>query len=314
MIHSKLRLCAVALLSSSLVCLAGFAAAAVADEEATPYDHLEWRNVGPVNMSGRVADVEGIPGDPNILYVGAASGGVWKTIDGGLSFEPIFDDQPIASIGDLALAPSNRDVIYVGTGEANVRNSVSFGNGVYKSTDGGQSWKHMGLDDTRHISRIVVHPTNPDIVYVGALGHIFGPNEDRGVFRSTDGGASWEKVLYLDDRHGVSDLDMVLTFRNLHNFNPEARAVMNKQVFKALKSGGLYGVVDHTRRHMEAHDRENRRRIDPVLVIKEMLEIGFEFVDYSDLHYRADDELEYEVGRRSVSGNTDRFTMLFRKP
>lgn len=215
MIHSKLRLCAVALLSSSLVCLAGFAAAAVADEEATPYDHLEWRNVGPVNMSGRVADVEGIPGDPNILYVGAASGGVWKTIDGGLSFEPIFDDQPIASIGDLALAPSNRDVIYVGTGEANVRNSVSFGNGVYKSTDGGQSWKHMGLDDTRHISRIVVHPTNPDIVYVGALGHIFGPNEDRGVFRSTDGGASWEKVLYLDDRHGVSDLDMDPTNPNI---------------------------------------------------------------------------------------------------
>ena len=119
----------------------------------------------------------------------------------------------------------------------------------------------------------------------------------------------------LDDfDFGVSDLDMVLTFRNLHNFDPEARAVMNKQVFKALKSGGLYGVVDHTRRHMEAHDRENRRRIDPVLVIKEMLEIGFEFVDYSDLHYRADDELEYEVGRRSVSGNTDRFTMLFRKP
>lgn len=215
MIHSKLRLCAVALLWSSLVCLAGFGVAAVADEAATPYDHLEWRNVGPVNMSGRVADVEGIPGDPNILYVGAASGGVWKTVDGGLSFEPIFDDQPIASIGDLALAPSNRDVIYVGTGEANVRNSVSFGNGVYKSTDGGQSWKHVGLDDTRHISRIVVHPTNPDIVYVGALGHIFGPNEDRGVFRSTDGGDSWEKVLYLDDRHGVSDLDLDPTNPNI---------------------------------------------------------------------------------------------------
>ena len=112
----------------------------------------------------------------------------------------------------------------------------------------------------------------------------------------------------------VKNLDMVLTFRNLHNFNPEARAMMNREVFKALKSGGLYGVVDHTRRHMEADDNENRRRIDPVLVIKEMLDQGFEFVDYSDLHFRADDELEYEVGRRSVSGNTDRFTMLFRKP
>jgi len=113
---------------------------------------------------------------------------------------------------------------------------------------------------------------------------------------------------------GVSNLDMVLTFRNLHNFEPESRAMMNREVFTALKSGGLYGVVDHTMRHMEPANNENRRRIDPVLVIKEMLDQGFEFVGYSDLHYRADDELEYEVGRRSVSGNTDRFTMLFRKP
>lgn len=113
---------------------------------------------------------------------------------------------------------------------------------------------------------------------------------------------------------GVSDLDMVVTFRNLHNFDPAARARVNNQVFKALKSGGLYGVVDHTARHMEPANPENRRRIDPVLVIKEMLDQGFEFVGYSDLHYRADDELEYEVGRRSVSGNTDRFTMLFRRP
>ncbi|MGB5210276.1 MAG: methyltransferase [Gammaproteobacteria bacterium] len=113
---------------------------------------------------------------------------------------------------------------------------------------------------------------------------------------------------------GVSDLDMVLTFRNLHNFDAESRARMNRQVFKALKSGGLYGVVDHTKRHMEPENVENRRRIDPVLVIQEMQDIGFELVEFSDLHYRADDELEYEVGRRSVSGNTDRFTMLFRKP
>ena len=112
----------------------------------------------------------------------------------------------------------------------------------------------------------------------------------------------------------VSDLDMVLTFRNVHNFDAESRARLNREVFKALKSGGLYGVVDHTMRHMEPPNNENRRRIDPVLVIKELLEVGFEFVDYSDLHYRADDELEYEVGRRSVSGNTDRFTFLFRKP
>ena len=183
---------------------------AVAEETATTFDHLEWRAIGPVNMSGRVADVEGIPGDPNTLYVGAASGGVWKTVDGGLTFEPIFDDQPIASIGDLALAPTNPAVIYVGSGEANARNSVSFGNGVYKSTDGGQSWTHMGLDDTRHISRVVVSSLDPDVVYIGAMGHFYGPNEERGVFRSTDGGESWEKVLYLDDRHGVSDLEVAV--------------------------------------------------------------------------------------------------------
>lgn len=112
----------------------------------------------------------------------------------------------------------------------------------------------------------------------------------------------------------VSDADMVLTFRNLHNFGPEHRAIMNRQVFKALKPGGLYGVVDHTARHMEPANQENRRRVDPIMIIGEMLDIGFEFVDFSDLHYRADDELEYEVGRRSVSGNTDRFTLLFRKP
>lgn len=112
----------------------------------------------------------------------------------------------------------------------------------------------------------------------------------------------------------VSKLDMVLTFRNVHNFGKEDRDRMNRQVYKSLKSGGLYGVVDHTRRHMESLDAENRRRIDPVVVIKEMLDIGFEFVNHSDLHFRADDELEYEVGRRSVSGNSDRFTFLFRKP
>lgn len=117
-----------------------------------------------------------------------------------------------------------------------------------------------------------------------------------------------------DFEFAISGLDMVLTFRNLHNFDTDSRARLNSQVFKALTSGGLYGVVDHTMRHMEPASHENRRRIDPVLVIKEMLDEGFEFVGYTDLHFRADDELEYEVGRRSVSGNTDRFTMLFRKP
>ena len=130
-------------------------------------------------------------------------------------------------------------------------------------------------------------------------------------FNNPDGESSYA----IDDfDFGVDNLDMVLTFRNLHNVGAESRAAMNREVFEALKSGGRYGVIDHTRRHMEKPDNENGRRIDPVLVIKEMLDVGFEFVDYSDLHFRADDELEYEVGRHSVTGNTDRFTFLFQKP
>lgn len=169
---------------------------------------LSYRNIGPANMSGRIADVEGVPGDPAIIYVGSASGGVWKSTNAGTSFTPLFDKQPVQSIGDLALDPTNPDVIYVGTGEANVRNSVSFGNGVYKSTDGGKTWRHLGLTDTRHISRIVINPLNPNKVYVAAIGHAFGPNEERGVFMSEDAGETWKKVLYVDNVHGAADLDI----------------------------------------------------------------------------------------------------------
>ncbi|HWP70822.1 MAG TPA: glycosyl hydrolase, partial [Gemmatimonadaceae bacterium] len=169
---------------------------------------LSFRNIGPANMSGRMADVEGVPGDPSILYVGSASGGVWKTTNAGTTWTPLFDKQPVQSIGDLALEPGNPDVIYVGSGEANVRNSVSFGNGVYKSTDGGKTWKHLGLSDTRHISRIVINPKDPKKVYVAAIGHSYGPNEERGVFMTADGGDTWKKVLYTDDRHGAADLDI----------------------------------------------------------------------------------------------------------
>ena len=172
------------------------------------FKHLEWRNIGPANMVGRIADIEGVPSNQNIVYVGSASGGVWKTVNGGVTWKPIFDDQPIASIGDLALEPGNPDVIYVGTGESNTRNSVSFGNGIYKSTDGGKTWVYLGLAETEHISRIVINPRNPNILYVGALGHIFGPNKERGVFMTKDGGKNWEKVLFTDDLHGVADMDI----------------------------------------------------------------------------------------------------------
>lgn len=176
--------------------------------EVKALDRLEWRSIGPANMSGRVADVEGVPGNPNILYVGSASGGVWKTTNGGNSWTPIFDRQGSQSIGDIALEPKNPDVIWVGTGESNARNSVSFGDGVYKSTDGGKNWKFMGLRETNSISRIIIHPTNPDIVYVAAVGRLWGANEARGVFMTTDGGKTWNKTLYIDQNHSASDLEI----------------------------------------------------------------------------------------------------------
>ncbi len=170
--------------------------------------NLSWRSIGPANMGGRVSDVEGVPGDPNTVYVATGSGGIFKTINGGIDWTPIFDRQNTISVGDIALEPGNPDVIWVGTGESNVRNSVSFGDGVYKSTDGGKSWKHLGLKDTSTISRVIVNPKNPDIAYVAAIGHAWGENEERGVFMTTDGGKTWQKTLYIDKQHGASDLEI----------------------------------------------------------------------------------------------------------
>ena len=170
--------------------------------------NLKIRNIGPAIMGGRLSDVEGIPGNYKTYYIASASGGLWKTVNGGISWIPLFDKQKLLSIGDFALAPSNPDIIYVGTGEDNPRNSSSYGNGVYKSTDGGKTWKYLGLKGTKRISRIIVYPTNPDIVYVAAIGPVFGPGKERGVFRSMDGGKTWEKILYLDEYHGASDLEM----------------------------------------------------------------------------------------------------------
>lgn len=172
------------------------------------YDRLEWRSIGPANMGGRIADIEGVPGNPNVVYVATASGGLFKTTNAGVKWTPLFDRQGSISIGDIALEPGNPDVIWLGAGESAVRNSVSFGDGVYKSTDGGQTWRHVGLRETEHVSKILVNPRNPDIVYVGAQGHAFGPNEERGVFMTTDGGQTWKKTLYIDADHGVADMDI----------------------------------------------------------------------------------------------------------
>jgi photosystem II stability/assembly factor-like uncharacterized protein len=164
------------------------------------------RSIGPAGMSGRVPAVVAVESNPNIVYAGGAAGGVWKSTNGGLTWTPVFDDQPVASIGAIAIAPSNPDVVWVGTGEGNPRNSVSVGNGVYRSLDGGRTWTHLGLENTEHISRIVLHPTNPDVAWVAALGKLWGENPERGVFKTTDGGKSWKKVLFVDERTGAADL------------------------------------------------------------------------------------------------------------
>ncbi len=176
--------------------------------DSKTFERLEWRSIGPAIFGGRVADVEGVPGNPNIVYVASASGGLWKTTNGGVTWKPIFERQGTLSLGDIALEPNNPDVIWVGTGEANTRNSVSFGDGVYKSTDGGKTWQHLGLKETMHISRVIIHPQNPHVVFVAAIGHAYGPNEERGVFMTTDGGKTWQKTLYVDSEHGACDLDI----------------------------------------------------------------------------------------------------------
>ncbi|MDH5591134.1 MAG: sialidase, partial [Gemmatimonadota bacterium] len=172
---------------------------------------LQFRSIGPVNMGGRVSDVDGVPGDPRVLYVSGADGGIFKSTNGGTTFTEIFNDQPFYSIGALHVAPSDPNVLWVGTGEGDPRNSTSYGNGVYRSLNGGETWMHVGLPDSERIKRIAVDPRDADVAYVCALGHAWGPNEERGVFRTRDGGATWTKVLYVDQDTGCSDLDMDLS-------------------------------------------------------------------------------------------------------
>ncbi|MBK5188054.1 MAG: hypothetical protein JJD97_07395 [Gemmatimonadaceae bacterium] len=166
---------------------------------------FQWRMLGPFR-GGRVAAATSVAGRPNEFYFGAVNGGVWKSIDAGRVWEPIFDSQPVASIGAIAVAPSNADIVYVGSGESTLRDSAGIGNGVYKSVDGGKSWTHIGLEDTQHIGKIAVDPRNPDIVFVAAIGHLYAQNEQRGVFRSKDGGKSWQKVLYRNPNVGAVEV------------------------------------------------------------------------------------------------------------
>ena len=167
---------------------------------------MRWRYIGPVG--NRVSSVAGVVGDPNTYYAGAASGGLWKTTDGGVHWDPIFDDQPVHSVGALAVARSNPNIVWAGTGEPWIRSHISIGDGVYKSTDAGRTWAKMGLPESGRIGRVVIHPTNPEIVYVAAQGHSYGPQQERGLYRTTDGGRTWTKVLFVDQNTGAIDVAM----------------------------------------------------------------------------------------------------------
>ncbi len=169
------------------------------------YSGLRWRMIGPFR-GGRVNGVTGVPGQANVFYMGSVGGGVWKTTNAGRTWLPIFDSQPIASIGAVAVAPSRPDVVYIGTGEADMRSQISYGNGMYKSTDAGKTWTRIGLEPTRQIGKVIVDPRDPNVVFVAALGHVYGANPDRGVYRTRDGGASWQKVLFKSNDVGAIDL------------------------------------------------------------------------------------------------------------
>ncbi len=224
-----------------LLCLIGYGAGSVFTQtkgqnkpvyEEKFWDKLRWRNIGP-DRGGRSLASTGSPGRVNEYYFGATGGGLWKTADGGLTWFPVTDGQiTSSSVGAVAVAETNPDVVYIGMGEVQLRGSITQGDGVYKSTDGGKTWRHLGLKDTQTISRIRVHPTNPDIVYVAALGHPYGENEERGLFRSTNGGNTWEKVLYVSDKAGAADLIIDRT-------NPKVLYASTWQVYrKAWKMWG----------------------------------------------------------------------------
>jgi photosystem II stability/assembly factor-like uncharacterized protein len=198
-----LRRCAVILAGCALALLPAIAAADTIDPAL--FGALKWRSIGPYR-GGRALAVAGIPGDADTFYFGAVAGGVWKTTDGGATWEPLTDGTAISSVGALGVAPSDHKVIYVGTGEAAPRGDMTYGDGVYKSVDGGKSWTHIGLADSRQIGALIVDPRNADTVLVAAFGHAFGPNKERGVYRTTDGGKSWTRVLYRDEETGAIDV------------------------------------------------------------------------------------------------------------
>lgn len=208
------------------------------------FKNLKPRNIGPAGMSGRVTSIDAVYTNPDIIYLGTASGGVWKTENAGASWKPIFDEQPIQNIGAVAITQSNPNIVWAGTGEGNPRNSVSIGEGIYKSLDGGKTWKCMGLQKTRNIHRIIIDPTNPDIVYAGAIGNPFGVHAERGVYKTTDGGENWKLILHTNDSSGVGDMIMDPTNPNKIFVNMWQHHRTPWSFTSGGKTSGLYVTYD----------------------------------------------------------------------
>ena len=236
--------------AAMLVCATVYLVPGYAQEaapvDAGVYSQLCWRFIGP--SGNRVSAVAGVPDDRFVYYAGGASGGVFKTTDGGTYWAQIFDDQPVASIGSLAVAPSDPSIVWAGTGESCIRSHISVGEGIFKSVDAGRTWTRMGLEQTGRIGRVVVHPTNPEVVLACALGHAYGPQPERGVFRTTDGGASWEHVLFVDEQTGCSALAM----------DPANPRKLFAGMSAAWKSGSRAAVDSRAARHV--HGPAQRRR------------------------------------------------------
>ncbi|MGH9530271.1 MAG: WD40/YVTN/BNR-like repeat-containing protein, partial [Terriglobales bacterium] len=201
----RIRLLFVALIACGLLAPAGRVFAQQYPE--TTYNGMRWRMIGPFR-GGRTRAATGVPAHPNVFYIGAVNGGVWKSNDFGRTWNPIFDQQPTQSIGAIAVAPSDANIIYVGSGEGLHRPDLSVGDGIYKSTDEGKTWTHLGLRDGQQIPALAIDPRDPNRLFAAVLGHPYGPNAERGIFRSTDGGETWQKVLYKDQNTGGSDVEI----------------------------------------------------------------------------------------------------------